>query len=141
MLSLNYSMDRGSGSASTYIVNGIISAPRLDCFIRNNKCEVTVLVPQTKAHAFGALTQGQPCCRYKSTVDIFPANQSCPDFCSADGHEFTYRFNEYNPLDTNLAYPFLTNRLISSKFEACYEYDIDLAESHFTNSSDGENDT
>ena len=141
MLSLNYSMDRGSGSAGTYTVNGTISAPRLDCFIRNDECEVTVLAPQTKAHAFGALTQGQRCCRYNSTADIFSADQSCPYFCSTDGHEFAYRFNEYSPLDTNLAYPFLTNRLISSKIEACYEYDINLAESHFTNSSDGENDT
>ena len=141
MLSLNYSMDRGSGSAGTYTVNGTISVPRLDCFIRNNDCEVTVLAPQTKAHSFGALTQGDPCCKYNSTADIFSADQSCPYFCSADGQEFASRFNEYSPLDNNSAYPFLTSRLIRSRVEACYEYDIDLAESPFINSSDGENDT
>ena len=141
VLSLNYSMDRGSGSAGTYTVNGNISAPRLDCFTRNNDCEVTVLAPQTKAHSFGALTRGDSCCKYNSTADILSANQSCPYFCSANGQEFAYRFNEYNPNDTNFAYPFLTNRLIRSKVEACYPYDIDWAESRFISSSDGVNDT
>ena len=56
MLSLNYSKDGRSGGAGTYTVKGIISAPRLDCFFRNDNCDTTVLAPQTTAHSFGALT-------------------------------------------------------------------------------------
>ena len=134
-------MDRGSGSAGTYTVNGIISAPRLDCFFKNDNCDITVLAPLTTAHSFGALTQGQSCCTYNTTADIFSANQSCLYFCSADRQEFAYRFNEYNPSDNTSAYPFLTYRLIRSKVEACYEYDIDFAESPYIDSSDGANDT
>ena len=141
MLSLNYSMDMGSGSAGTYAVNGTILAPRLDCFARNNACDTTVVAPQTTAHSFGALTQGQTCCTYNITADIFSATQSCPYFCSADRREFAYRFNEYNPLDTTFIYPYLTNRLIKSKVEACYKYDINWSKSPIIDSPDGDNDT
>ena len=141
MLSLNYSMDRGSGSTGTYTVKGNVSAPRLDCFSRNNSCDASLVAPQTTAHSFGAFTQGQSCCTYNSTADIFSANQSCPYFCSADRSEFAYRFNEYNPSDTTFTYPHLTNRLITSKVEACYKYDIDWAKSPIIDSPDGENDT
>ncbi|KAM0798594.1 hypothetical protein BDR22DRAFT_912903 [Usnea florida] len=130
MLSLNYSMDRGSGSTGTYTLNGNVSTPRLDCFFQNNSCDASLVAPQTTAHSFGAFTQGQSCCTYNSTVNIFSTNQSCSYFCSANRREFAYRFNEYNPLDTTFAYPYLTHRLITSK-----------AKSPLIDSPDGQNDT
>ncbi len=141
MLSLNYSMDQGTGSAGTYTVAGTISAPRLDCFYGNNRCDLTLVAPQTTAHSYGELIRGQTCCNYNTTADIFSASQSCPYFCSADRQEFAYRFNEYNPLDTTSSYPYLTNRLIKSNVEACYEYDVDWPKSYLIDSQDGEKDT
>ncbi|KAL9063918.1 MAG: hypothetical protein Q9161_009196 [Pseudevernia consocians] len=105
MLSLNYSMDQGTGSAGTYTVAGNVSAPRLDCFYGNNRCDLTLVAPLTTAHSYGELIRGETCCPYNTTADIFSANQSCQYFCSADRQEFAYRFNEYNPLDTTSSYP------------------------------------
>ena len=138
MLSLNYSMDRGSGSASTYTVAGTITAPILDHFSGHNS---SLVGPQTTAHSYGGLISGERCCEYNTTADIFSANQSCPFFCSAGGQEFAYRFNEYNPQDNSSSYPHLTNRLIKSNVEACYEYDVDWSKSHLIDSPDGKQDT
>ena len=141
ILSLNYSMDLGTGSADTYTVPGTISAPRLDCFITDNHCDITLVAPLTTAHSYGEVTYGESCCPYNTTADIFSANQSCPFFCSADNQEFAYRFNEYDPLDKTSAYPHLTNRLIRSNVEKCYEYDVDWSKSPLIDSPDGKQDT
>lgn len=141
MLSLNYSMDQGTGSAGAYTVAGMISAPRLDCFYGSNRCDATLVAPQTTAHSYGELIRGETCCTYNTTADIFSADQSCPYFCSADRQEFAYRFDEYNPLDTLSTYPYLTNRLIRSNVEACYEYDVDWPQSYLIDSPDGKQDT
>ena len=141
MLSLNYSMDLGSGSAGTYTVPGMISAPRLDCYTKGNNCEDTLVGPQTTAHSYGELIRGQKCCPYNTTADIFSARQSCPYFCSADKQQFAYRFKEYDPLDDASAHPYLSNRLIISKVEAHYEYHVDLGKSPLTDSPDGKQDT
>ena len=141
MLSLNYSMNLGTGSAGAYTVAGTISAPRLDCFYGGNKCDATLVAPQTTAHTYGELIRGETCCTYNTTADIFSANQTCSYFCSADRQEFAYRFNEYNPLDTISTYPYLTNRIIRSNVEACYEYDVDWPQSHLIDSTDGKEDT
>ena len=141
MLSLNYSMDLGTGSADTYTVPGTISAPRLDCYTNGNNCEASLVAPQTTAHSFGELTRGETCCPYNTTADIFSADQSCPYFCSADKQQFAYRFNEYNPLDNTSSYPYLSYRLITSNVEACYEYDVDWGKSYLKDSPDGKQDT
>ena len=141
MLSLNYSMDLGTGSADTYTVPGTISAPRLDCYTNGNNCEASLVAPLTTAHSYGELIRGETCCPYNTTADIFSANESCPFFCSADRQEFAYRFNEYNPLDTTSSYPHLSYRLIKSNVEACYEYDVDWGKSHLIDSPDGKEAT
>ena len=141
MLSLNYSMDLGTSSAGTYTVAGTISAPRLDCYYGNNKCDATLVAPQTTAHSYGQLILGESCCEYNVTADIFSANQSCSYFCSANRQEFTYRFREHNPTDTLHTYPYLTNRIITSSVEACYQYDVDWNKSHLIDSPDGKQDT
>ena len=141
MLSLNYSMDLGTGSADRYTVPGMISATRLDCYTKGNDCETSLVAPLTTAHSYGELTRGKTCCPYNTTADIFSANQSCPYFCSADTQQFAYRFNEYNPLDNTFSYPYLSNRLITSNVEACYEYDVDWSSSPLKDSPDGQQDT
>ena len=141
MLSLNYSMNLGASSAGTYTVAGATSAPRLDCFYGNNKCDATLVAPQTTAHSYGQLIRGENCCEYNATANILSANQSCSYFCSADRQEFAYRFNEYNPADTLSTYPYLTNRLIKSNVEACYQYDVDWNKSYLIDSQDGKQDT
>ena len=141
MLSLNYSMSLGTGSAGAYTVAGTISAPRLGCFYGSNRCDATLVAPQTTAHTYGELIRGENCCSYNTTVEIFSADQTCSYFCSVDRQEFAYRFNEYNPLDTISTYPYLTNRIIRSNVEACYEYDVDWSQSHLIDSPDGINAT
>ena len=141
MLSLNYSMDLGTGSADTYTVPGMIFAPRLDCYTKGNDCETSIVAPLTTAHSYGEVTRGETCCPYNTTADIFSANQSCPYFCSADKQQFAYRFNEYNPLDNASSYPYLSNRLITSNVEACYQYDVDWSNSPLKDSPDGKQDT
>ena len=141
MLSLNYSIDLGTGSAGTYTIPGTVSVPRLDCYTRGRDCEPSLVAPITTAHSYGELINGETCCPYNTTTDIFSANQSCPYFCSADRQEFAYRFNEYNPLDNTSSHPYLTNRLIKSNVDACYQYDVNWGKSYLVDSQDGKQDT
>ena len=43
-------------------------------------------------------------------------------YCRRDGQEFAYRFNEYNPNDTQKVYPLFTNRTITASSGHCFSY-------------------
>ena len=139
MLSLNYSMDSGSTSEDAYAIPGMPDVAKLDCFYLQGNCPQAPGIQMVNANSYGSLQQVQPCCFYNDTEDILKQNQSCTTYCRSDSQEFAYRFKEFNPLDTTLSYPFLTDRTVRASVGQCYQYTIDGNTSTFTSDSDGQN--
>lgn len=140
MLSLNYSIDSGTDSTGIYTGGGSVNASKLDCYYNHGRCPVAAGVPMITAHTYGELIQGQQCCRYQDEFGIQNGSQTCPYFCHDNGHEFAYRYVEYNPLDTARAYPYLTNRNVRASAGRCYKYNVDWEKSKLGSDTDGKND-
>ena len=140
MLSLNYSMDQGIDSIGTYTQSGTVQAPNLSCFFLGKGCPVQPGASMVIAHNYGEFVSSQNVCLYHNDSEILSGDQSCDVFKKVGAGEHAYRFSDYNPDDTNRAYPYLSNRTIKVSVEQCYQYDIDFNNSPTVSSLDGTND-
>lgn len=127
MISLTYSMDRGTDSSGILTSSGKINASSLECYrdsILNLNCPTAPETPQSLAHAYGEITTALVYCSYTTDDDIKAAPQDCAYFGKDDGEEFAYRYMEYSLSDPARAYPYLTNRIIRASPGDCYQYSV-----------------
>lgn len=131
VISITYTVDDGQDFRGTYLRDGNVSVTNLECYRHGaySACPVQVIQDQL-AHAYGASTQGPDsksrlqCGDYTDLDDVIGSKQNFPYYCRRDTaiQEFAYHFKEYNPVDTQQAYPHFTNRVITASSGICNEY-------------------
>ena len=82
------------------------------------------MTTQALAHAYGEMTLISGCGSYKEIPDVLNSGNNYEYYCrrEQDRQEFAYRFNEYNPNDTQLLYPLFTNRIVTASAGECFHY-------------------
>lgn len=125
MISLTYSVVDGTDYHGTYTRPGVANAPNLKCysFDSGGGCSEEIST-ESRAHAFGDIALGFPCGAYNDTSQILESQIDYRYYCRRTRHqqEFAYRFNEYNPKDTQKSYPHFTRRLITASAGQCFNY-------------------
>ena len=79
---------------------------------------------QSLAHTYGEMNLAGSYCPYTEFSDVLNSKQDCQYYwrTTRNQQQLAYRFNEYNPDDTQKKYPFLTNRTITAESTQCYTY-------------------
>ena len=121
LISLELTVDDGRTYNDTYTRNGTVQVSRVDCYSHSGHCPSRV-TSHALAHAYGETSLVAPCSWYNGIVGVINSGQDERFYCRQDGQEFAYRFNEYNPNDTQQAYPHFTNRVITAASGECVEY-------------------
>lgn len=80
------------------------------------------MATQTIAHSYGEMASYSSCGIYDDISDLQLSRYDYGYYCRRDGQEFAYRFNEYNPNDTQKVYPLFTNRTITASSGHCFSY-------------------
>ena len=122
-------MNDGRDYNDTYILPGTANASGLTCysdFFNGGTCGDDG-ISQALAHAYGDLALNSECGPYTELSEVLESKRNYGYFCNRTRRqqEFAYRFNEYNPTDSEKAYPRLTNRTITASSGACLEYSMD----------------
>ena len=74
------------------------------------------------AHSYGELALRSSCGIYDDITDVQLSKYDYGYYCQRERQEFAYRFNEYNPNDTQRVYPLFTNRTITASSGDCFIY-------------------
>ena len=122
LISLEATVDDGNNYNSTYLRGGDVKVSNLTCYAHNGGCPSRV-TKQALAHAYGEAALSSDCGAYEAVADIAVSKQDHGYFCRNDWQEFSYRFSEYNPNDTQKAYPHFTNRTFTASSGQCLVYD------------------
>lgn len=131
VISITYSIDDGKDYNGTYLRNGSVRVTDLSCYLHDHDKECPNQVIQDQlAHAYGDNTQGPDsvspleCGEYSDVESVIKSKQNFPYYCRRNTtiQEFAYRFNEYNPNDTQEAYPYFTDRVVTASSGVCNEY-------------------
>lgn len=122
LISLEAYVDDGHNYNSTYLTSGDVRVSNLTCYFNNRNCPRFATVLHTLAHSYGETILASECGTYKEVGDIPKLNYDYKYFCREDRREFALRFNEYNPNDTQKAYPYFTHRTITASSGGCLEY-------------------
>ena len=79
---------------------------------------------QSEAHTYGEMNLAGSYCPYNEFSDVLNSKQDCQYYwrTTRNQQQLAYRFNEYNPDDTQKKYPCLTNRTIAAESTQCYTY-------------------
>ena len=122
MISLTYTVVDGTNFNDTYTRPGIANASDLECYAPG-RCRDEIS-NQAQAHACGEISRGFHCGPYNYTSQIIESHNDHRYYCRRTRHqqEFAYRFNEYNPDDTQNSYPQFTNRIITASAGQCFDY-------------------
>ena len=131
VISLTYSINDGTNYNDTYLKGGTVNASKLSCYydlFNGQPCindTVNDVTNQALAHAYGTLALDSPCSPYNTTADVWHSKHNHGYYCNRARHhqEFTYRFNEFNPNDTQQVHPHFTNRIISAS-GSCVNYSL-----------------
>ena len=129
-MSSTYNFEDGKVWNGTYDTSGIVHAANLSCYIHpgNGVCPGNSImgqeVHQGLAHNYGEQVRGTECLPYEDISDVLNSGQNPPYFCrrTPNNQEFAYRFLEYNPEDTQKAYPAFTNWTITASAGRCNHY-------------------
>ena len=123
-ISLEATMDDGNNYNVTYVRGGKVQVSNLTCYDHNGDCNNVVTI-HALAHAYGEMTLASDCGSYGEIADIINSKQNFQYYCGTDPsrQEFAHRFSEHNPNDTQRAYPYFTNRIITASSGDCFEYD------------------
>ena len=128
LITLAYSWDAGSNSTGIHTVPGRVNVSKIDCYYLNNTCTTNEGFPEeiapARANAFGDITRSLARCNYNTDDDIYKAGQQCSYFKSKIGHEFAYRYSQYNQQDVARTYPYLTKRIIKVSSGPCQQYEL-----------------
>lgn len=105
-------------------MTGTVNASDLACYYKEfdqNSCPEDVTA-QAVAHSYGELALRSSCGLYDDISDLQNSKYDYSYYCRRDGQEFAYRFNDYNPNDTQKVYPLFTNRTITASSGSCFTY-------------------
>lgn len=131
VISITYTVDDAQDFSGTYLRNGNVAVKDLRCYLHAALKDCPFQVTQDQlAHAYGEVTQGPDTksdleCGYFSNLDdVINSKYDFPYYCrrNTTNQEFAYRFNEYNPDDTQKIYPSFTKRVIRASSGRCTEY-------------------
>ena len=128
MISLTYSVVDGTSWNDTYTRPGLANAANLTCYSYNPLGTCGGDIPsQARAHANGDVALGFPCGPYNDTLQVLESKNDYRYYCRRTRYQqvFAYRFNEYNPNDTQKNYPLFTNRIITASAGQCFNYTMD----------------
>ena len=83
---------------------------------------------QGLAHSYGQLSVGSTTRNYFNIAEVLESKHKYDYYSRRDPgqQEFTYRFLEYNPKDTQRTYPWMTDRIITARSGTCYVYNETL---------------
>lgn len=116
----------GRNFNDTYTRLGIANASYVGCY---NVAEVDKCPPvgdhtsHSRAHLYGETVPGEPYGSYTNISDVFKSKHDYTYFSSATNTaEFTYRFKEFNPGDSEESYPLFTNRTVTASTGDCLIY-------------------
>lgn len=123
MIGLTYNLNDGTSWNDTYTRDGIVKAANLTCYFNGLKhCPVLSEVSQGLAHYYGETPSISTRAFYDEISDIEKSRNNPGYFCRRTPGEYAYRFVEYNPIDQQRTYPFLTNRVIKASAGECSTY-------------------
>lgn len=121
LINLEVTVDDGHDQNGAYHRSGKPLVSKIDCYYSNTTCPGAV-PRHALAHAYGDMTLATPRGYYN---DIPNTKQDFQVWRRRDLSQFAHRFNEYNPNDKQQAYPYMTDRIITSASGECIEYDQD----------------
>ena len=105
-------------------MNGVVNALDLRCYYEQyhqKSCPINVTAVIV-AYSYGELALRFSCGIYEDISDLQLSKYDYGYYCQRDRREFAYRFNEYNPDDTQKSYPLFTNRTITASSGDCFIY-------------------
>ena len=126
LISLTYEVKSGINYRDTYTRQGVVKAANVSTYFSGG-VSVGEELSQAPAHTYGEVTRSaQDCEPYEDIAQIHNSSNNPPYFCrrTPGKKEFTYRFKEYNKIDTERVYPYFTNRLITASSGPCFKYDL-----------------
>ena len=123
---MTYDFNSGWDYKHTYVTPGTVIAPNLGCYVHNQACSKQEATRQGLAHSYGQLTLGSNCGTYTDIAEVLTSRDKYDYWCRrvpTDQQQFAYWFLEFNPDDTQQAYPWLSDRIITATPGKCLIYD------------------
>ncbi|KAL8875551.1 MAG: hypothetical protein Q9198_006108 [Flavoplaca austrocitrina] len=119
----------GRNFNDTYTRLGIVNAQYVGCYngAEVDKCPLLGdSTSHSRAHLYGeTLPAGEPHGYYRNISDVLKSKHDYTYFSSKTNRaEFTYRFKEFNPGDSEESYPLFTNRTVTASTGDCFIYRI-----------------
>lgn len=117
-------MDDGTSYNDTYLRDGQVQVSNLSCYFHKRNCPTPITI-HALAHAYGETALASECGNFSELTAGTKSKQDYRYFCKRNvpRQEFAYRFKEYNPNDTQRAYPYFTDRIITASSGDCLEFD------------------
>ncbi|KAI4118966.1 MAG: hypothetical protein LQ345_001048 [Seirophora villosa] len=126
LISLEVTVDDGHNYNGTYHESGKPLVSKINCFYQNTtSCAADDVPIHALAHSYGEATLANSYGNYSDDDDLLKAKQDFQVWRRLDLGQYAHRFREYNPIDTQMAYPYFTNRFVTSSGGACFEYSVD----------------
>ncbi|KAL8726216.1 MAG: hypothetical protein Q9166_006841 [cf. Caloplaca sp. 2 TL-2023] len=125
LVTLTFDMVDGKSFNDTYKTHGIVNASNLACYEwLKHECNWGATA-HARAHQYGERAQDSGCGLYNDITDVVTSEHNHAYYCSQhiSNREFAYRFNEYNPEDSEGIYPRFTDRTITASSGECLVYD------------------
>lgn len=124
LISLEVTIEDGNNYNTTYATEGKVQVSNLTCYDPKADCPGSVQ-EHVLAHTYGEAILGSSCGPYTELADVIGSQQDYYYYCRRDPgrQEFAYRFSEYNPNDTQKAYPQFTSRIITAASGICTEHE------------------
>ncbi|KAL8962600.1 MAG: hypothetical protein Q9193_001015 [Seirophora villosa] len=126
LISLEVTIEDGHNYNVTYLQCGKPLVSKMDCFYQDTtSCAADDVPIHALAHSYGEMTLANPRGDYSDADDLLKANQDFQVWRRRDLGQYAHRFREYNPNDTQMAYPYFTKRFVTSSGGGCFEYSVD----------------
>ena len=128
LFNLEYKTRDGADWNSTYTQNGTVNATHLGCYFSHSdpeaQCPTDVVVGQATANLYGEIGLASDCGNYTDISEVVNSREYKNYYCrrTPGRQEFTFRFYEFNPDDSQRTYPFFTNRTVSASAGECIVY-------------------
>ncbi|KAL8987551.1 MAG: hypothetical protein Q9177_003249 [Variospora cf. flavescens] len=124
LINLEVTIDDGHDYTGAYHRSGKALVSKLDCVYHGSRCSRTV-TEHARAHVYGESSLAEHPLDYDDIPSLLDAQNDSQVWRNRWSTEYAHRFNEYNPNDTQQAYPYLTDRVITSSAGECIEYEQD----------------
>ncbi|KAL9630936.1 MAG: hypothetical protein Q9164_006165 [Protoblastenia rupestris] len=125
LINLEVTVDDGHDFNGTFIRPGEANVSKIGCYYHNDNCLGTkhAVTMHGLAHIYGDMKTAAPDRGdYNQISDLLQSRQDFSVWRRTDQTQFAHRFNEYNKNDTRGAYPYFTDRIITSSSGECIEY-------------------